>query len=426
MNSTVSPQYYTFEYIWYDASGAFRSKVRIVHCSPTQINTHMHADWNYDGSSTGYTTTQNSEVILHPVATYTDRSRERYYYLLCESILQTLSDTQYLDPRHQLERLFNQNQVSILEPWFGFEQEFFILDKRTNQILGFNHSTTPLPPQAPYYCGVQLPSGYDYLTAGDRGINITRELTEAIVKRCMDIGVGVTGWNLEVAPGQTEIQVFGHGLRACDDLMMMRYMAYCVLAQHQLEPDFRPKPLGSQWNGSGMHTNVSTAQTRAEGGMDVIEGYMSSLKQYHTAHIAVYGEGNVHRLTGTHETSSMETFTHGVGDRTASVRIPTQTMRNGCGYFEDRRPAANANPYIVAERILKTIAGLDEPPMQHTSGAEITNAPVTVQIAVNTQPLQQQQQQQQQNETVTNAPVTVEISFNNANRRRPRHPTPDQ
>jgi glutamine synthetase len=412
MNSNVSPQYYTFEYIWYDASGAFRSKVRIVHCSPTQINMHMRADWNYDGSSTGYTTTQNSEIILHPVATYTDRSRERYYYLLCESILQT----QHLDPRHQLERLFNQNQVSILEPWFGFEQEFFILDKRTNHILGTNPAT-PLPPQGPYYCGVQLPSGYNYATEGDRGIDRTRELTEAIVKRCMDIGVGVTGWNLEVAPGQTEIQVFGHGLRACDDLMMMRYMAYRVLASHHCEPDFRPKPLGSAWNGSGMHTNVSTVQTRAENGMDVIQGYMSSLKQYHTAHIAVYGEGNEERLTGHHETSSMETFTHGIGDRTASVRIPTQTMHDGRGYFEDRRPAANANPYIVAERILKTIAGLDDPPMQQTSCAEITNAPVTVQIAVNTQPLQQQQSQPQ-NETVTSAPVTVEISFNNANRRR--------
>ena len=349
----------------------------------------MRADWNYDGSSTGHATTQHSEIILHPVATYTDRSRERYYYLLCESIVQSYNAThpRHLDPRHQLEKVMSQHPASTLESWFGFEQEFFILDKRTNQILGFNHSTTSLPPQGPYYCGVQLPSGYDYATAGDRGIDKVRELTEAIVQRCMDIGVGVTGWNLEVAPGQTEIQVFGHGIKACDDLTMMRYMAYRVLAQHQCEPDFRPKPLGAQWNGSGMHTNVSTAETRAPSGMDVIQGYMSRLKHYHTDHIAVYGEGNEERLTGEHETSSMETFTHGVGDRTASVRIPTQTIRDGCGYFEDRRPAANANPYIVAERILKTIGGMDV------------------------------QQPQQSNETVTNAPV-------NANMRRQPQPTP--
>jgi glutamine synthetase len=400
--SNVSPQYYAFEYIWHDASGGFRSKVRIVHCSPSNINQHMRADWNYDGSSTGHATTQDSEIILHPVATYTDRSRERYYYLLCESIVQSHNAThpRHLDSRHQLEKIISQNPISMLEPWFGFEQEFFILDKRTNHILGTN-PTSPLPLQGPYYCGVQLPSGYDYVTAGDRGIDKVRELTEAIVQRCMDIGVGVTGWNLEVAPGQTEIQVFGHGIKACDDLTMMRYMAYRVLAQHQCEPDFRPKPLGSQWNGSGMHTNVSTAQTRAENGMDVIQGYMSSLKQYHMAHIAVYGEGNEERLTGEYETSSMETFTHGVGDRTASVRIPTQTIRDGCGYFEDRRPAANANPYIVAERILKTIGGMDEPVVQ--------------------QP--QRQPEQTSNETVVNAPVTVEISFNNRNRRR-LQPTP--
>jgi glutamine synthetase len=364
MNNTpvtnVSPNYYTFEYIWHDASGNFRSKVRIVHCSPTQINEHMRADWNYDGSSTGYATTQASEVILHPVATYTDKSRERCYYLLCESILETQESpnrpprARHLDPRYKLVTTLSNNRISILEPWFGFEQEFFIFDKQTNQILGTAISS-PLPPQGPYYCGVQLPP------SPSRGVDRTRELTEEIVQRCMDIGLGITGWNLEVAPGQTEIQVFGRGIRACDDLTMMRYMAYRVLAKYQMEPDFRPKPLGPDWNGSGLHTNVSTSGTRSPGGIDTIYQYMARLEGHHAEHIAVYGEDNEQRLTGIHETSSMERFTYGVGDRTASVRIPVQTMRNGCGYFEDRRPAANANPYVIATRMLQTIGQTERP-----------------------------------------------------------------
>jgi len=49
----------------------------------------------------------------------------------------------------------------------------------------------------------------------------------------------------------------------------------------------------------------------------------------------VYGLGNSKRLTGHHETSSMKKFTHGIGNRGASVRIPTETANKGKGWLED-------------------------------------------------------------------------------------------
>ena len=58
-----------------------------------------------------------------------------------------------------------------------------------------------------------------------------------------------------------------------------------------------------------------------------------------------YGSDNHLRLTGIHETSSMDKFTSGIGTRNTSIRIPNHVMKNGCGYLEDRRPAANIDPY---------------------------------------------------------------------------------
>ena len=50
----------------------------------------------------------------------------------------------------------------------------------------------------------------------------------------------------------------------------------------------------------------------------------------------------------------MNTFLYGVANRGASIRIPRDAEREQKGYFEDRRPAANADPYVVTSKIFKT------------------------------------------------------------------------
>ena len=82
---------------------------------------------------------------------------------------------------------------------------------------------------------------------------------------------------------------------------------------------------------------------------------MQHFKEKHQVHIRVYGDDNQKRLTGIHETSSCETFSHGVANRAASFRIPTSVKNdNGKGYIEDRRPASNIDPYIVGALIADT------------------------------------------------------------------------
>jgi glutamine synthetase len=90
-------------------------------------------------------------------------------------------------------------------------------------------------------------------------------------------------------------------------------------------------------------------------GMNYIHFMMEKMGKKHKVHLDVYGEGNEKRLTGHHETSSMHKFSYGVGNRAASVRIPTSTANaNGKGYIEDRRPASNIDPYLVTALIADT------------------------------------------------------------------------
>ncbi|KAH7415406.1 hypothetical protein KP509_14G041700 [Ceratopteris richardii] len=82
--------------------------------------------------------------------------------------------------------------------------------------------------------------------------------------------------------------------------------------------------------------------------------YIERLGLHHKENISAYGEGNERRLTGRHETAHIHTFSWGVASRGASVRVGHDTEKEGQGYFEDRRPASNMDPYVVTSLIAYT------------------------------------------------------------------------
>lgn len=320
------------EYIWLDgyAPPRLRSKIKVVD------NWDGTApQWNFDGSSTKQAAGEMSECLLSPVRNY--QWDDDHHLVLCEVMNSdgTPHDSNTRTDLAQIGDVTDKGQF-----WWGFEQEYFITKDR--QPLGFPVGGYP-GPQGLYYCGV----GGNQV----RG----RALVDDHLKKCLDMGIVLTGVNAEVAVGQWEFQCFSKDtLKACDDLWVSRYILYKLSESYGYDIDIHPKPVTGDWNGSGCHTNFSNKHMRDDGEQDYFVDVLESLKNRHFQHICEYGEENENRLTGQHETQHIDKFSWGVGDRGASIRVPTDAVQNGWkGYLEDRRPASNCDPYKVAKLIVE-------------------------------------------------------------------------
>ena len=90
-----------------------------------------------------------------------------------------------------------------------------------------------------------------------------------------------------------------------------------------MDIEWHCKPLGGPTGTArGMHTNFSTTMLRDKGGKEYFEKLMAAFDKYKDEHIAAYGPDNHLRLTGLHETQSIDKFNYGVANRGASIRIP--------------------------------------------------------------------------------------------------------
>jgi glutamine synthetase len=293
--------------------------------------------WNFDGSSTRQAEGFSSDCLLQPVALFPDPARKDGYLVMCEVLMPDGT------PHPSNSRASIPDDPGT---WFGFEQEYFFY--KDGRPLGFPAEGFPAP-QGEYYTGV------GFRAVGD----IARQIVDEHIDLCLAAGIELEGINAEVAKGQWEFQIFGKGSRrAADELWIARYLMMRLCERYCIDINWHPKPLGIEhdWNGSGMHTNFSTAHMREVGGLEYFEALMDAFADAREEHIAVYGPDNHMRLTGLHETAAIDEFTYGVANRGASVRIPHSFVNDDyCGYLEDRRPNALADPYKVAGRILTTI-----------------------------------------------------------------------
>lgn len=319
-------------YVWIDGTGEMvRCKTRTLKKVPKSVD--ELPIWNYDGSSTGQAEGEDSDVLMKPVAIYKDPFRRGDNIIVLTETIMPDGTPHPTNNRNHAQAIME--KCKDLEPQFGIEQEYTLFESDGVTPLGWPKGGYP-GPQGPYYCGVGTGKVWG------------RDIVESHYRACLYAGVKICGSNAEVMPGQWEYQVgICDGIEAGDDLVMSRFIMHRVCEDFNVICSFDPKPIPGDWNGAGCHTNCSTKAMRAEGGMKHILAAMPKLEAVHEKCIAVYGKGNERRLTGAHETASMDTFSYGVAHRGSSIRIPRQCDIDGKGYFEDRRPASNMDPYLV-------------------------------------------------------------------------------
>lgn len=337
------------EYVWIDGTGVnVRSKARTLDHTITSVE--ELPEWNYDGSSTMQAETHDSEVIMKPVRFFPDPFRGGDNILvLCATYRRGSSSEGKEVPANTNFRHFAEPILQSVEthhPWFGLEQEYTLFEKMdilTQQPLGWPLGGYPIA-QGPYYCGV--------------GTNISygRIVQDLHLRACLHAGINISGTNAESMPGQWEFQIGPcEGIEAGDHLWMARYILGRITEDLNIGLSFDPKPVKGNWAGAGCHANFSTVEMREEGGYEHIQGAIEKLSEAHKEHIAVYGQGNERRLQGANETCHIDLFKSGVADRTASIRIPSTVKLQGKGYFEDRRPASNVDPYLVTAKLCSTV-----------------------------------------------------------------------
>ena len=325
------------EYLWLDG------------CTPTQIRSKTKIVksfgrdggeapvWGFDGSSTEQAKGSSSDCVLKPVRIYPNplEDSDHASIILCE--VWNVDDTPHkTNTRRLLEETITDIEDDIDE-WVGFEQEYTLYEN--GWPYGWPHGREPAP-QGDYYCGRNI------------GENIMKEHTDA----CIEAGISICGTNAEVMLGQWEYQIgAGGSIHMSDDLWVARWLMERICEKHELSVSLDPKPIEGDWNGAGCHTNFSTKYTRGHGGDEFIFKACMDLEKVHEEHMKEYGEGNERRLTGLHETQAIDTFSWGVSDRGASIRIPWQVDKDKCGYLEDRRPSSNCDPYKVSKKLIETI-----------------------------------------------------------------------
>ena len=367
---------YILTYVWLDNANGFRSKTRTMRFNEYD-NEHRHLKvpkWNYDGSSTGQADGHDSEVNIVPCCVlhdpFMEKSGYQSYLVFCKTY-DKFNEPLKNNNRHNAELVFQHEGVIAEKPWFGMEQEYYILS--TNSYVNITQSkehatlypflqendlklrvqnnteTAQTNGQGQYYCSTGFGNAF------------FRDIIDEHYIKCLDAGIEIFGHNLEVGACQGEFQIGTcEGIHIGDHLWMARYIMERIAETRGVIISWEPKPLGdTDWNGSGCHTNFSTEKMRSNGGLEVIEQAMNKLEPLQKLHMDAYGEGNELRMTGNHETSDWRKFTYGVASRDTSVRIGNETQKSGKGYFEDRRPSSNCDPYLVASRLVRTIC-LDE------------------------------------------------------------------
>ncbi len=331
------------EYIWLDKFSDFRSKTRTLPNIDYLYSDNSVPKWSYNGYATGQAKISSSDIILTPVFVCLDPFRGAPH-LLALCITHDFKNQPLMSNQRDWAVKVLSNPCANGDPaaLFGFEQEFYLMTT-SGRPIGFPNDGNPFL-EGNYYCSV----GAQH--------NFGREIMDELYQSLLYSNIKISGLNSEMGNSQWEFQIGPLPLlEAGDHLNVARYILIRIAEKYGIVVNFNPKPISGNWSGSGLHVNFSTNEMRSTGGFTDIEVAIDKLNTAHRRHMKYYGENNNDRLDGKNGSPCHRLFTSGISDRSASVRINQKTADDGKGYLEDRRPAANANPYVVGGLIYQTV-----------------------------------------------------------------------
>lgn len=315
---------YSITYIWLGAQNFIRNKIRVIDLHKPILENIP--EWNYDGSSTGQSLDIDTEITIKPVKMIKNPiDNDTDYIVLCDTY--DSSDHPLItNHRHRANEIFRNNSA---DAWYGLEIEYFIINP--------TNPSVPSKPQFTHYCGF------------DGKHDIDRKIVMTHLQACIDANLHISGINAEVVQNQWEYQIGPcQGIDSADNVILSKFLLIYIAEYFGRDISFVPK-LYENVNGSGCHVNFSTKETRDNDNIYTIEKYIEKLKNKHLEHMSVYGDNSC-RMTGHHETAHYDEFTHGIGTRHTSIRIPNKTKQ----YFEDRRPSSSIDYYEVTSKIYET------------------------------------------------------------------------
>lgn len=342
MNTKTSPKLTILEYIWIGGNFSdIRSKTKVTLLN--KISIEEIPDWQFNGCATNQAKTQSSEVALKPRALFPNPLRRNGYLVLCDAFS---SSGEPLNSNRRAEACKTLLKAPEAEPIFGFKQDYFLVDPKTQKPFGY-----PLKHEA-------KPEGLYYCSVGAENV-FGRDIALQHLQICLQADLDIRGINSEVAPGQWQFRIGpGRGILAADHLWVARYLLLRVAEQKGIQVSFEPMPLPSKWNISRCRTSFSSRSSR-EGdrnlnGLEMLEIMVEKLEKKHEEHLEAYGTGLKAMRLEKGPKADFGPFLKGKFCEGVSVKIGSKSLKEKCGFLEDMRVFGDCDPYDVVKKLFET------------------------------------------------------------------------
>lgn len=329
--------------------------------------------FGFDASSMyGWQSINESDMLVkpQPETAYVDPFMHKTLALTC-NIHDPITGEDYAkDPRNvarKAETYMRSTGIADVAN-FGAEPEFFVFDDVRFDV-GMNHGGYEIQSQEGIWgrgefrkqsnsgYSIRQREGYFPMPPADTLQNLRTEMM-LLLEEC---GVEIEAQHHEVATGgQCELDMkYGPLVQTADYLLRLKHIVKNVAAQNQKSATFMPKPLYGD-NGSGLHLHFSLWKQNETLFADAGYGGLSDTAMFAMGGILKHARALLAFCCPT--TNSYKrlvpgfdapvNLTYSYRNRSAAIRIPSQTAQQKSRRFEFRCPDSSANPYLAMAAIL--------------------------------------------------------------------------